>query len=138
MSAQDHVAGEAGHSVLAEISNEMVRVYKDQFGRGPTRARTSWCGDDVVTTILEDTLTRAERKLAAMGEHQRLRESRMFFQYASLAEFVAPVERITGRTVRAFTSGTDTRVGGLSVETFVFYPAGEEPGRSRLVAAREA
>jgi uncharacterized protein YbcI len=135
MSANEQLAGGPGHSVLAEISNEMVRLYKDQFGRGPTRARTNWCGEDVVTTVLEDTLTRAERNLAAMGEHQRLRETRMFFQYASLAEFIKPVERITGRTVRAFTSGTDTRVDGLSVETFVFYPAGEEPGRSRLDGA---
>jgi uncharacterized protein YbcI len=27
-------------SVLTQISNEMVRLYKEQFGRGPTTART--------------------------------------------------------------------------------------------------
>jgi hypothetical protein len=36
------VAPDASQSVLACISNEMVRVYKEQFGRGPTRARTQW------------------------------------------------------------------------------------------------
>jgi uncharacterized protein YbcI len=64
-------------SVLIEISNAMVGLYKEQFGRGPTRARTHWCGDDVLTVILEETLTPAERNMVRMGEHQRLRDLRM-------------------------------------------------------------
>ena len=42
----------------------MVRLYKTQFGRGPTAARTHWCGPDALSCFLEDTLTPAERKLA--------------------------------------------------------------------------
>jgi uncharacterized protein YbcI len=118
-------------SVLAAISDEMVRLYKDQFGRGPTKVRTYWCGDDLLTTVLEDTLTPAERNLAALGEHQRLRDTRMFFQYASMAEFCEPVERLTGRTVKAFISGIDTAVDGLSIETFILHPEGSDaPSRS--------
>src|SRR5215211_7851635 len=97
----------------------MVQLYKSHFGRGPTQARASWCGDDVVTVILEDTLTPAERNLVRMGQHERLRETRMFFQYAAVREFCEPVERLTRRKVRAFISGIDTQVDGLSVETFV-------------------
>jgi hypothetical protein len=41
------------------------------------------------------------------------------------------VEHITGRTVRAFSSSIDTRLGGLAAEPFVFYPEGRE-GRSRI------
>jgi len=110
--------------VLAAISDEMVRLYKDQFGRCPNRVRTHWCGDDVLATVLEDTLTPAERNLADMGEHQRLRDTRMFFQYATVREFCEPVERLTGRRVKAFISGIDTAVDGLAVETFVFHPVG--------------
>src|SRR4051794_41553456 len=117
--------------LLTEISNEMVRLFKEQFGRGPTAVRSAWAGPDVVTVILEDTFTPAERNLAAMGEHERLRQTRQFFQYASVREFCEPVERLTGRTVRAFTSGTDTEVEGLSVETFVLYPAGTSGAPSR-------
>jgi len=109
-------------SVEAGISNEMVRLYKEQFGRGPTKARTNWAGDDTVVVVLEDTLTPAERSLVAMGQHERLRETRMFFQYATVQEFCEPVERLTGRKVRAFISGIDTEVNGLSVETFVLHP----------------
>jgi uncharacterized protein YbcI len=117
--------------VLAAISTEMVVLYKDQFGRGPNRVRTYWCGDDIVTTVLEDTLTPAERSLATMSEHQRLRDTRMFFQYATVREFCEPVERLTGRTVKSFLSSIDTEVDGLSIETFILHPAGSDaPSRA--------
>jgi uncharacterized protein YbcI len=109
----------------------MVRLFKHQFGRGPTTARTSWTGD-VITVVLENTLTPAERNLVRMGEHQRLRDTRMFFQHASVREFCEPVERITGRKVRAYTSGIDTEIDGLSVETFVLHPAEAPNARSRI------
>ncbi len=113
-------------SALSEVSNTMVRLYKEQFGRGPTKARTYWAGPDVVVTVLEDTLTPAERNLVEMGEHERLRETRLFFQYAALPDLCEPIERLTGRKVRAFSSGLDTAVDGLAIETFVLHPAGAD------------
>jgi uncharacterized protein YbcI len=118
-------------NVLMEVSNVMVRVYKDQFGRGPTKARTNWVGSDGLVCILEDTLTPAERNLVKLGEHQRLRETRVYFQYATIRDFCEPVERITGRKVRAFLSGIDTEVEGLSVEMFMLHPDGYA-GPSRI------
>jgi uncharacterized protein YbcI len=72
--------------------------------------------------VLEDTLTPAERNLVEMGEHQRLRDIRMFFQYATVRGFCDPVEDITGRTVRSFHSSIDTKVDGMAVESFILYP----------------
>jgi uncharacterized protein YbcI len=126
---------EAHASVLMEISTTMVRLYKEQFGRGPTRARTYWSSPDILTSVLEHTLTPAERNLAALNEHGRLRDTRMFFQYATLREFCEPVEQITGRTVRAFISGIDTQVDGISIETFILHPEGYT-GASRTQFAR--
>src|SRR4051812_32315680 len=123
MSAEHRDPG-VGENVLLEISNAMVRLFKEQFGRGPKHARTFWTGPDALTVILEDTLTPVERRMVQLGEHQRLRDTRLFFQHASLSEFCEPIERLTGRKVRAFTSGTDTQVEGLSVETFVLHPGG--------------
>ena len=128
---QEPTASEAGASVLMEVSNTMVRLYKEQFGRGPTKARTHWTGPDALTCILEDTLTPAERNLVKMGEHQRLRDTRTFFQYAAVREFCTPVEQITGRRVRAFLSAIDSEVEGLAMETFVFYGEGQD-GPSRI------
>ena len=80
--------------------------------------------------ILENTLTQAERNMVEMNEHQRLRDTRMMFQYGSLKEFCEPVERLTGRKVRSFLSAVDTEVDGLSMETFILHPAGYD-GPSR-------
>jgi uncharacterized protein YbcI len=118
-------------AMSAAISKEMVHLYKEQFGRGPTKTRTHWCGPDLICVTLEDTFTPAERNLQKMGEHQRLRDMRMFFQYASVREFIEPVERITGRRVRSFISGIDTEVDGLSMETFILHPEGSDaPSRA--------
>lgn len=117
------------HGTLSAISNEMVRIYKEQFGRGPTKTRTQWAGPDVLVVTLEQTFTPAERRLCELGEHARLRALRMLFQYADVGIFCEPVERLTGRTVRAFISGIDTEAD-LASEMFVLHPAGSD-GRSR-------
>src|SRR3954466_15784088 len=82
-------------SVRAEISREMVRLYKELFGRGPTKARTEFAGPDIVICTLENSFTPAERSLAELGEHQRLRDTRMYFQAATAAKFREIVERLT-------------------------------------------
>ena len=111
--------GSAEHrSVLQTMSNEMVRLYKDLFGRGPTKARSAWAGEDTLICTLENSMTLAERNLVDLDEHQRLRDIRMFFQHASEAEFTGTVEKITGRKVRAFVSGIDTH---RDVSSEVFY-----------------
>jgi uncharacterized protein YbcI len=118
-------------SVLSAISNEMVRIYKDQFGRGPTKTRSHWAGTDILVVTLEETLTPAERSLRRLGEHERLRDLRLLFQYAEITAFCEPVERLTGRKVRAFISGFDTEVD-LASEMFILHPRGYTgPSRSR-------
>jgi uncharacterized protein YbcI len=117
--------------LLSRISNEMVRIYKEQFGRGPTKTRTNWAGPDVLVVTLEQTFTRAEHRLRALGEHKELRDLRLLFQYADVDVFCEPVEQVTGRKVRAFVSGIDTEAD-LATEIFVLYPDGYDgPSRSR-------
>lgn len=106
---------------LAELSRAMVKLYKERFGRGPTKAHSVYATPDLLICSLEQSLTPAEHAMAEMGEHQRLRDIRMFFQHASEDEFVATVERITGRTVRAFVSGIDTH-HDVSSEVFYLHP----------------
>jgi uncharacterized protein YbcI len=135
MSADQHPTQDPGPSVLAQVSNEMVRIYKEQFGRGPGTSRAAWATRDVLIVVLEDTLTPAEYNLTLFGEHERLRQMRIFLQYASVSAFCEPVERLTGRKVRSFISGIDTSVDGMSIETFVMYPHGAEDGPSRAELA---
>ena len=108
-----------GHdSLMAEISRQMVRIYKEQFGRGPTKAKSTFADADTLVCTLEDSLTKAERKLVEMGEDQRVGDLRTFFQHSTEREFRAVVEGLTERKVRAFVSGMDT---GMDVSSEVFY-----------------
>ena len=83
---------------------------------------------------LERTLTPAERNLIRLGEHERVRNMRTFFQYTAAKGFCNPIEQITGRKVRAFLSGIETHVDGLSIESFVLHPKGYD-GPSRIEIA---
>jgi uncharacterized protein YbcI len=93
--------------VLSAISSAVVTLHKEQFGRGPTRARTNFAGDDTLVCVLEDALLPAERVMVQMGEQQRVRESRGALQAATSDQFVGAVERILGREVTAFASAID-------------------------------
>ncbi|HST56190.1 MAG TPA: Na-translocating system protein MpsC family protein [Solirubrobacteraceae bacterium] len=110
-----------GSRPLALLSREIVRIYKDQFGRGPTKVRSHFAGPDIVVCVLENTFTPAEKNLQGMGEHQRLRDMRIFLQYASAGEFTDAVERSIGRRVRSFVSGIDTN-SDIACELFVLEP----------------
>jgi uncharacterized protein YbcI len=116
--ADTESSGNGHDSVRAEISREMVRLYKELFGRGPTKARTEFAGPDVVICTLENTFTPAERSLAELGEHQRLRDTRMYFQAATADKFRGVIEEVTGRKVRGFISGLDA---GVDICCEVFY-----------------
>ena len=123
---QQLTEAEIGASMLMQISNAMVRAYKDQFGRGREKARAHWAGPDALIVYLERTLTPAERNLVKLGEARTRAEHRgkSSKKYATVRGFCEPIERITGRKVRGFLSGIDTEVDGLSIESFVLHPKG--------------
>jgi uncharacterized protein YbcI len=112
---------EHGNTELARLSNAMVLLYKDLFGRGPTKARTSYAGPDLIVSSLENSLTRIERTMAKAGEFKRLRDLRIDLQYTAEADFIGAVEQITGRKVAAFVSGMDTR-NDVAAELFYLVP----------------
>jgi uncharacterized protein YbcI len=127
--AQQHQ--QAHGLLLQQVSNALVALHKEQFGRGPTRAQSHFAGTDALVCVLEDALLPAERRMVSMGEQQRIRESRMFLQVATAEEFVTSVEELTGRTVRAFASAIDPD-NGIVFETFVFEPDQRRDGARPL------
>jgi uncharacterized protein YbcI len=101
----------------SRISNEMVRLQADYYGKGPTRAKT-YIVEDLVVVVLEETFTRAEKTLAARGERDAIQHIRRRFQQQMAESFTAIVEQATGRKVRTFVSETDIE-NDVSVETFL-------------------
>ena len=110
-----------GHAA-SEISNAVVSLFADYLGRGPTRARTV-LGRDLVAVVLEETMTKAERRLVLEGQDETVVETRRVFQRTMREDLVAAVERITGRSVVAFLSD-HTTAPDVSVEVFVLAPNG--------------
>ena len=111
-------------SLNREISRAIVRLTHEYTGRGPTRARTTIQGD-LVVCLLEDTLTKGERTLADMGNHDAVLAMRHQFQEAMRAEAVAEVEQLTGRRVVSFMS-TNHIDPDLAAELFVLEPPGSD------------
>jgi len=105
-------------ALISQLSREIVQLHARLYGRGPTKARSYLQGDYAVC-ILEEVFTTAERTLIDAGSGEHVSETRRKFQEAVKDEFIAVVERITGRTVRVFLSQVDVDAN-LALEFFVF------------------
>ena len=67
-----------GPSGLA-TANQVVRPLSEYTGRGPTKARTSF-GDDLVTVVVRDLLSRGERSLVRDGRADLVLDLRRAYQ----------------------------------------------------------
>ena len=111
-------------NLMRDISRAMVKLYKEQFGRGPESVATHYSGPDTICSILGNSLTPVERTMRDMGEESRLRDIRVMFQHATEPQFRAAVEQITGRRVIGFMSGMDV-THDISSEVFTLEPVDE-------------
>ena len=114
-----------GGSKGAAISNYVVRTMSEYTGRGPTKARTQ-LSDDVVTVVLQDTLTKGERSLVGDGKGEFVLTMRKAFQGTMRHVLVTGVEEILGRRVSAFLSDNHIEPD-IAVEVFVLAPYGDGP-----------
>ena len=94
---------DASGSVRLAISNALVTVKKQLYGKGPVKAKT-YLNDNYVFSVLEGGLTRNEETLLAAGEHALVRDYRLRFQEAVAETIRAAVEEVTGRKVLAYHS----------------------------------
>ena len=96
---------DANHGeALADITNGIVRLFSEYYGRGPTRAKSYLLDDMYVVTVLRDTLTTVERTLAESGNGEQVRTVRLTFQEAMADSFKGVVEQALGRRVVSYHS----------------------------------
>jgi uncharacterized protein YbcI len=91
------------HSIRSEISNAMVGLKKEFYGKGPTKAKT-FLNDNYVFCVMEGGLTRNEQTLIDRGHEDLVRTYRLRFQEAMEAPTVEAVQRITDRSVIGYHS----------------------------------
>ena len=107
--------------VLTAISDGLVSLFKEFYGRGPTRAK-SYYQDDLVVCVLRGGFTRVERTLMEGGREDSVIQQRMDFQDLMRHRFEKVVEDATGRNVIGFMSGNQ-QDPDLMCEVFVLGPS---------------
>ena len=107
LTGPDHSAGvemeKPSAGLRSQISNAMVGLKKQYYGKGPEKAKT-FINDNYVFCVLEGGLTRNEETLLAAGQPELVRTYRLQFQAAMEQTTIEALEQITGRRVLAFHS----------------------------------
>jgi len=107
-------------SVRSAISQAIVQIHAERYGKGATQAKT-YAFDDVVVTVMRDVLTPVERTLIDAGRPDAVRELRAAFHDAVGDLFASTVEELTGRKVESLLSQIDP-ASGVALEAFVLAP----------------
>jgi uncharacterized protein YbcI len=106
--------------VLTAISDGMVALLKEFYGRGPTRTK-SYYADDLVVCVLRGGFSRVEQTLLEGGRGPAVIEQRMAFQELMRERFEAVIETATGRPVIGFMSGNQQHPD-MMCEVFILAP----------------
>lgn len=124
-----------GGELLAAVSNAMVQLRKEFAGKGPTRAKTYWAGDDLLIVLMGGGYTTAEETLYREGRGDAVKESRQAMQDVLEGRMRQMVEDMTGREVVAFMSASH-QSPDLVLEVFVLAPG--EPDSPAMASDQTA
>ncbi len=94
----------AGGRLLAAISNSIVGILREHYGRGPMKAKTYVLDDIVVVVMRGSGFTPLEQTIMDSGQPARVIAMREDFQRVMAARYKTTIEELTGRTVLAFLS----------------------------------
>ena len=106
--------------ILTAVSDGLVALFKEFYGKGPTRAKTYY-EDDLVVCLLRGGFTRVEETLRDAGRGHEVILQRMAFQDVMRDRFEAFIQQATGRHVVGFMSGNQQDPDMLC-EIFVLAP----------------
>ena len=106
--------------VRTAISDGIVALLKEYYGRGPERTKT-YASDDLVVCLLRGGFTRVEQTLREGGHGGDVIHQRMVFQEVMRHRFESVVEQATGRRVIGFMSGNQ-QDPDMICEVFVLAP----------------
>ena len=94
----------AGRELLAAISNHIGAILRDNYGRGPIKAKTYALDDIIVVVMRGSGFTALEQTIMDHGEPNRVLDMRQDFQRVMSKRYTDTIEALTGRRVLAFLS----------------------------------
>jgi uncharacterized protein YbcI len=103
------------------ISRAFVGLYKDYYGKGPTKARTYMTGD-LLVCLLQGGFHEGEKTLRDAGRGAAVSDSREAVQEVLRQRLIDTIEDVTERKVITFISGVDIQTE-TNAELFVLAPA---------------
>jgi uncharacterized protein YbcI len=106
---------------LAAVTNGIVGLFREYYGRGPTKAKSYLLDDAYVVCVLHHTMTTVEQTLVKTGQGRLVREVRLTFQEALADSFRGVVEEATGRRVATYHSQL-TLDPDIGIEFFLLEP----------------
>ena len=106
--------------MLTAISEGLVALLKEFYGRGPTRTK-AYYADDLVVCLLRGGFSRVERTLLEGGRGGSVIRQRMEFQELMRQRFADVIEHATGRPVIGFMSGNQ-QDPDIMCEVFILAP----------------
>ena len=106
--------------MLTAISDGVVALMKEYYGRGPTRTKTYYA-DDLVVCLMRGGFSLVEQTLLEGGRGRAVIQQRMEFQELMRERFANVVEQATGRHVIGFMSGNQQDPDIMS-ELFILAP----------------
>jgi uncharacterized protein YbcI len=115
-----NTSSRAHGDVLTAISDGLVALLKEFYGRGPTQAK-SYYDDDLVVCVLRGGFSRVEQTLLQGGRGAIVVQQRVEFQELMRERFEAVIERATGRRVIGFMSGNQQEPD-MMCEVFILAP----------------
>jgi uncharacterized protein YbcI len=96
--------GDHAGEELAAVTNGIVKLFREYYGRGPTKAKSYVLDDRILICVLEETMTKVEKTLVENGHGDKVREVRLTFQEAMADEFKRCVSESMDRKVLAYHS----------------------------------
>ena len=93
-----------GGHLLSAISNRIVSMIRENYGRGPMKAKTYALDDMIVCVLRESGFSAIERTMMDSGEPERVLGMREDFQRVMETRYRELIEELTGRKVVAFMS----------------------------------
>jgi uncharacterized protein YbcI len=94
----------SGGRLLSAISNAIVAMLREHYGRGPMKAKT-YALDDIIVCVLRDSgYSAIEKTMMDSGEPQRVVAMREDFQRVMAQRYRNMIEELTRRKVVAFIS----------------------------------
>ena len=134
MASVDVGDGLEGGRLLAAISNRIVAIMREHYGRGPMKAKT-YVLDDIIVVVLRGTgFTPLEKTIMDSGDPGRVVAMREDFQRYMASRYKETIEQLTGRKVVALLSQAHV---DPDITMEIFFVDGELPGFGEVEGSQQ-